>query len=294
MAPLGDRVLAAFSDAQAEVVIVSPFIKRATLEKLLAPLRDGLPVHIYTRWNPIEVAQGVSDTSVLDFVSQRASATLSLLDNLHAKAFIADERALVGSANATGAGLGWSALPNIETLVEVGADHPDVQRLMADLGASHLATEFERREVDLQASMLAPLVLHYPTVDSPNEHWIPAATPTAVESGYLDSGDTDFSASADVETLAVPPGLDHETLNTYLKAVVPLTPYFTAVVQAIAAGEDMRASTIALVVESLTGSPPLDSRALWQITYEWLNYLFPGQYRSQATDFKIVRGRVYP
>ena len=110
MKPLGARVVEAFSAARKDVVVVAPFIKRKPLELLLDSVDESVQVTVYTRWLPDEVSRGVSDTSVLDVLASRGGATLFLLDRLHAKAYVADGRAFVGSANATGAGLGWASV----------------------------------------------------------------------------------------------------------------------------------------------------------------------------------------
>ena len=54
-----------------------------------------------TRWLPREIAAGVSDPEILDVLEERGNFTLTLVDNLHAKIYVADENCLVGSSNVT-------------------------------------------------------------------------------------------------------------------------------------------------------------------------------------------------
>ena len=73
---------------------------------LLDVIPTATHLHCVTRWLPQEVAAGVSDPEILDMLEERGNFTLSLVDRLHAKLYIAGERCLAGSANVTLAGLG--------------------------------------------------------------------------------------------------------------------------------------------------------------------------------------------
>ena len=147
----GNELRQVLSQAQNRITIVAPFIKVSALRYLLGE-PDGRQLTVYTRWLPTEVALGVSDLEVLDLVSAEWGGQVWLLRELHAKAFIADERAFVGSANVTASALGWSSHPNLELVTEVDSRNADVSRLIAELeGYSFRATE-EVRELVRRAA----------------------------------------------------------------------------------------------------------------------------------------------
>ena len=115
----GDRVAAAIREARAEVLLVSPYVKREALDRVLLECGQDVPVQLVTRWRLEELACGISDLSAWESVMVRRGATWWNHPTLHAKYYRADNRVFAGSANLTGAGLGWSREPNLETLLEV-------------------------------------------------------------------------------------------------------------------------------------------------------------------------------
>ncbi|MEX2373983.1 MAG: phospholipase D family protein [Dehalococcoidia bacterium] len=129
---LGDSVLELLEGSEGPVTLVAPFIKVKVLAKLLSTVNDERIV-VYTRWQPAEVAAGVSDLEVLDLLADRPNSELWLVRELHAKAFIRGSDALLGSANLTGAALGWSTRPNLELLVQAAAETPELTELLRHL-----------------------------------------------------------------------------------------------------------------------------------------------------------------
>ena len=100
----GAEFAAALELGAGELPIVSPFIKAGALAGLLAnpPAR----VRVVTRFNLEDFAQGVSDTAALRRLLGAVAAVRSVC-NLHAKLYVfGASRALVTSANLTGAGMG--------------------------------------------------------------------------------------------------------------------------------------------------------------------------------------------
>ena len=115
-------MLSIIKEAEQEIRLVSPFIKYSTLEKVLNDCKDGIELKILTRWDIIELASGVSDIEIWQLINRRVNTELWLQPTLHAKYYRGDRRGLVGSANLTGAGLGWSKNSNLEILVEIDLD----------------------------------------------------------------------------------------------------------------------------------------------------------------------------
>ena len=129
----GERIRALFRDA-VDTVVVAPFMKVDALESLLLAIPPQASLRCVTRWLPKEVAAGVSDPEVLDILRERGNASLSLVDRLHAKLYIADGRCLAGSTNVTFAGFGESQSPgNIEVLLETSTANPDIASTLEDM-----------------------------------------------------------------------------------------------------------------------------------------------------------------
>ena len=76
-------------------------------------------------WRP-----GASDWRVWD-VTAANDVPLFACPRLHAKLYVADDKALIGSANATRPGLGMGAESNLEVLLEVDANAPTIQKAVA-------------------------------------------------------------------------------------------------------------------------------------------------------------------
>ncbi|MCY4629762.1 MAG: phospholipase D family protein [bacterium] len=129
----GDRIRGLISSARSSVEIIAPFIKVGTLRTILEAVPATVPVRCVTRWLPQEVASGVSDIETLDLLEQRGNAHLSLVDNLHAKLYIADSDCLAGSANVTYSGFGDSPDSNIEVLIATTAEDQGVAATLADI-----------------------------------------------------------------------------------------------------------------------------------------------------------------
>lgn len=151
---LDGRLRQLLRSADRSVLLVAPFVKAPTLATLLAEVAASAQIDLYTRWRVEDVASGVTDTKVLPLVAERGG-TVRLVDDLHAKLFAADaSRALVGSANLTAAGLGTSARPNFELLVELDKPGLLLPFRLELRRRSRLATEDEAARIDAAAAEL--------------------------------------------------------------------------------------------------------------------------------------------
>ena len=153
----GQRIRALFQNVD-KAMIVAPFMKVDALRSLLRAVPHDVPLSCVTRWLPREVAHGVSDPEVLQLLQDRGNATLSLVDRLHAKLYIADNRCLAGSANVTLAGFGENVgSGNIEVLVETTADNPDIADTLDNIRREAiLATDAMASAVRRLADSLLP------------------------------------------------------------------------------------------------------------------------------------------
>ena len=124
------RVCSLLGGARERVVILSAYIGAATLERLL----DAVPasvarVAVFVRWSIEDISCGATDWRVWD-VARARSVPLYACPRLHAKVYVSDERALVGSANATASGLGLGVEGNLEVIVPVDAGSSEVARVL--------------------------------------------------------------------------------------------------------------------------------------------------------------------
>lgn len=175
---LDSHVQRHLAGAERAAVVVAPFIKADALQRVLDAVPTSASVTVYTRWRPNEVAAGVSDPQILEVVEARGGEVW-LCDELHAKLFVADYRALGGSANVTGAALGLSRRPNLELLQPIAAPEPIVGLFLAELRTrSRRATRDELEAVLAKAAALdtsaAPEDPDAGKVDPPDESiWFP-------------------------------------------------------------------------------------------------------------------------
>ncbi|MEV4323107.1 phospholipase D family protein [Microbispora rosea] len=219
----GERVLALVRDAKV-VTIAAPFITVSGIEPLLSALSDECSLEVITRWRPDEVAAGVSDPRVLDLVNQRGG-TVALHPVMHAKAYIADTRALVGSANVTSNGLGWHRPGAVEILIETAADEPALVSLLTVLrGTSVAASETDRDAVLAAAEILPPAPLRAPTEATERSDWLPTYRPPEVL-WRVYTGQREESVAAlvrpELAALGVPAGLvSEEAFNKYVGAIL--------------------------------------------------------------------------
>ena len=89
---------------------------------------------MYARWNVNDIASGATDWQAWD-VAARHKIDFFACPGLHAKMYIADEKALVGSANATNRGLGLRRKPNLELLIPADVAQDDVAGVLAAIKA---------------------------------------------------------------------------------------------------------------------------------------------------------------
>lgn len=274
----GFRVLELVSNTTT-LTIIAPFITSAGIRPILAALPQDAELEVYTRWRPDEVAAGVSDPHIFDLVGARGG-TVSLHPIVHAKGYLTGSTALVGSANVTGNGLGWSRPGAVEILVETLPSDPALVTLMSVLQAtSSTATEADRDAVIAAAAALpsAPLQAAIEPVDRAD--WLPSyRIPEVlwlVYDGQRERELTDF-VQPELQALGVPDGIQNEpAFNAYVGAI--LRQGFTGRI----AQECSNLSTIK-AVQRLTelctsrGITVQDPGLLWETLAAWIARFMPG------------------
>jgi len=291
----GDRLLAHLAGARHHVLLCAPFIKVGVLENLLRAVAAQVAVEVVTRWIPAEVAVRVSDLEVFDLVGGRTGATLRLLDCLHAKLYMADDRILAGSANLTGPALGWSSKPNLELLTELTRTDPAVEACLAQLEEARGATAAERDRVrELAGAIVVPqldLVADIESATAPSL-WLPKlAAPQRLYQAYVartrDRLTTSVLEAAvdDLAALAIPAGLTESAFKEAVAAAFRGMPAVDRILRA--AADDLQdADGIELICEMSIddGIPP---EARWLIVREWLTHFLGDLYEIAPQNFVL-------
>ena len=131
MTNLLSRIQGLFNGARHRIVVVSAFVGAEALDKLLESVPEEVgKAAVFVRWDTKDIASGATDWRAWD-VALRHSVPFYSCPGLHAKIYIADEKALVGSANATARGLGFGVASNLELLIPADASQKDVAGVLA-------------------------------------------------------------------------------------------------------------------------------------------------------------------
>lgn len=304
---LVDRLEAHCSTAAHDLVLVAPFVKQPVLQRLLASTPPATPVRIVTRWLPQEIVAGVSDLEVWDDVVARPGTMLFLRHDLHAKLYRADHRCLVGSANLTGAAVGLGSVANVELLIEVDVETPDLAgfeaRLFAgavvvddDLVAStRAAVERLPPFVSLEEPPAAALTTTTGTAGIPApEAWVPQLRrPEDLYTAYTDGGDTLSRASlagaaADLAMLRLPSGLDEEAFRALVGACLLRMPVVRALDGFLV--QPRRFGEVRAFLDERLGLVEPSSR-VWQVLLRWLMHFAPDRYEYRRPRHSEVVAR---
>jgi len=294
----GIRLLHSAREASKSACIVSPFIKYSALQRVLSSLNSSVSVTVVTRWRLDELAIGVSDLSVFDACNARSDCRLLLCDALHAKYFRFDETTLIGSANLTGAGMGWSLTPNIEIL-EIASAAIMRSDFEARLLEASITVSSELREQFADALGRLPPFANPPPPDAleivdvarPHSPWIPASRdPAAIRSVYF--GDTTdlfpliaSQATQDLIALRLPPQIPAAAFESHIQCVL-LQSVFLKEINSLIEDQPRFGELRGRLSRSwlLQGSARDPTDAL-QCIMRWLTYYLPDQYEIKVYNY---------
>lgn len=294
----GERVVALFAKAKKEVVICAPFIKLEALKAILSKVQKSVKITVYTRWRADEVALGVTDLEVFDFLKDIDNSRLFLIDNLHAKLYVADDDALVGSANVTNAALGWSIQPNVELLVEVSRSNEWISMLFDQLKNAYVANNVikenvleESRKFDIVA--VRNVVENREIVKGEGEMWLPISSVPEIFFEVYSKGECNKIAKStlddifsDMKDIGVPLGLSEADFVSYVKGYLSKTPAFRYIIERIPGKIDDRYG-----VEILSHIRPSfdyeEKKLLWRNILNWIRVFFSDEYEVAPTAFEV-------
>lgn len=287
------------NSAERTVLFVAPFVKAQTLESLLTGVATSVSIELYTRWRVEDVASGVTDTCVLPLVKKRGGS-VRLVDDLHAKLVAADSRALAGSANITAAGLGTSARPNLELMVDVTESDLLLPFILELRRRSRPATEQEASEVERKAEELRAKLPDIKPPDAAAEvpapqvaAWFPSfRSPDRLFGLYADpewphQARTDDPALRDLAHLVLPGGLSEAKFNEQVReallrsaAVRELDPLLD---QPRRFGE-----VTDMMRDLLSGTDHQDRQAAAQTLIRWLLYFAGDRYGIRTPNYSEI------
>ena len=290
----GERLKALLAAARRRIVLCAPFMQARVVETLLSVVADNVMVRIVTRWRAVEVAAGVSDLGVFEVANRRARTELLLLNDLHAKLFVADERCLVGSANLTGAALGWSEFRNVELLVSVPVENEDVAVLLQEIEAAEPATFARRSEVEREAAALevgswidgSPM-----TGRDRSGGWLPrCAAPDRLFDIYDDpdtvrvAEETRQDGLADLGDLGIRPGLSRERFVEVVSSALRQVPSIARIVDEVP-GVVRDSRGVELVVSVAAGVSVDDAALQWRVVRDWIGVFFADEFEVAPESF---------
>ena len=292
----GERIRLLFEHVEDDVVIIAPFIKMDALRSLLNVIPVSSHLRCVTRWIPREVAQGISDVQVFDALTERGNATVSLVDNLHAKMYIAGTRCLVGSANLTLAGLGERGEhSNIEVLVET--DTQDLG-IVSTLDQIALVERIATREIAESARLLAESLSGMVTLQNQRTlPWFPGSRTPEQAFRVYSIPQTGFVSMAerilrrDVALSDIQPGLDDSQFRDAIRELL----YTIPIAQRILDSADDTFLTVTDAYPGLQGmiEDQFSAEDLWQSFVKWMAWFFPEKVMIQErTELTLRRAQI--
>ncbi|MBW4482088.1 MAG: phospholipase D family protein [Tildeniella torsiva UHER 1998/13D] len=308
----GDQLEELCTQARSEIIFVAPFIKTSALERLLSIIPNAINLSCVTRWRPEEIIAGVSDLDVWHLITRCENASLWLRPDLHAKYYRSDHNCLVGSANITSTALGWLRQANLELLVPLSAQEPQLKKFESELflGSVQVSqTIFEQMQqtVELLQKQLPEIqnfrvateleleVEAFSIVTA--ETWLPALrNPEDLYLAYHGRFEELSRASCqavlqDLSVLTLPVGLSKSAFQVYVGSLILQMPIvnrvdkFLEIPQRFGAVKDLLTSLLC------NQNLEFDAAHAWQTLMRWLRYFLPSRYTLSIPNHSEVFGR---
>ena len=287
----GGRIRDLFENAAHQVSVVAPFIKVDALKSLIEVIPEDMHLRCVTRWLPREVAAGVSDPEILSLLDERGNFTLSLVDRLHAKLYIAGPRCLAGSANVTLAGLGEIDERNIEVLVETTIENPGIAATLEEISqAERPATPRMAQTVRRLADNLANAISSTVDLGIP---WFPISRRPEYAYEFYKQPPGDCIKTADRILLIdlahsnLQPGLDENGFRTAVRSLLSDIPMCKELLDTMEDRTITRADAHSYL-EEISGED-ITTQDLWLAFVNWVAYFFPDEVMKQVISEIALR-----
>jgi len=290
----GDYLLKLCQSATQDLWLVAPFVKAATLQRLLEGVSHDVNIQCVTRWRPEEIAMGVSDIEVWPLLKTRANSRLWLRHDLHAKYYRADSQCLMGSANITATALGWTTHPNLELLIDVSPQHPALIGFEKELLSEAIVVNDDiYQHTQLVVALLEkekPLIVsaaedQRPSQGVARDTWIPTLrNPEKLYLAYIGNQDrltmgVYESAVIDLQTLSLPSGLSKTAFDAYIGYMLLQMPIISKIDAFVK--KPRRFGEVSAYLKQLPCSTAsdFDAKHSWQTLMRWLLYFLPKRYQ---------------
>ncbi len=291
----GSRIRALFENAEGGFAVIAPFIKVDALRSLLEVIPAGSYLRCVSRWLPREIAAGVSDPEILELLEARGNFSLTLVDRLHAKLYIAGDRCLAGSANVTLAGLGETGdRGNIEVLVETTIDDPGIAATLEAIDrferpATRSMAQTARRLADSLAETAASAGVDapwFPGSRRPEQAYTFYAQPP---SGFV--GASDRVLLADLASSNLQPGLEEDEFRGAIRSLLAAIPLAETLLEATEDTTLTRADASSWL-ETVAGDD-FSTNDLWIAFVNWMAYFFADRVMKQEiAEIALRRARL--
>ena len=290
----GFRLRELFEGASENATIVAPFIKVDALRSLLSAIPSSVHVRCVTRWLPRDVAAGVSDPEIIDILEERGDFNIGLVDRLHAKMYIADDRCLAGSVNVTRSGLGETeGGGNIEVLV--GSTIED-----AGIAATLEAISREERNADrtlaVSARRLADSLPREMLVGGRGVDWFPRSRRANrafrcyldIPTGYVKASEQ--MLLVDLAMFDLQPGLTEDEFGGAIRSKLAALSIARGLLDATEDRMLTRAEAQSFLEEVAGAEESTDD--LWLSFLNWMAYFFSGAVMKQEISEVALRRAV--
>ena len=223
-----------YCSAARSVVLVAPYIKLDALRMTLDRVDRTAELRCVTRWTPLDVSLGASDVACRSLVTGR-NGSFRLHSSLHAKYYRADDHVVIGSANLTMSGLGFSDSSNLEILTRAKTSFDWVGFENRLLRESREVTDDEFTMWEQMPSTSVGLPdIGFPVLDL--SQWIPQTRDPdylwLAYSGSSPPSDEQYRlALEDLDALKVPSGLDKRAFDEWLYATIAFSPFVSFVLR---------------------------------------------------------------
>ena len=246
------------------------------------------------------MATGVSDLEVLQVAKERGNTEVRLLDQLHAKLYVADDQCLVGSANLTASALGWSDRSNLELLISAKSTDSDVSLLLDRLETAVPATEEACLEIRKLAAAISPLSFDEVDTEAPADAfhlpWMPrCAAPDRLYEIYKNPETTSVvdetrkDGLADLRDLLIHRDLSLTDFNAIVRNSLRLMPTTGRIIAKVPEGitDEEGVRVVENAHNDILGS---DARLQWRIIRDWIGVFYKDEFEV-APDSFIIRLR---
>lgn len=289
----GDQVRNLFQNSTESVSIIAPYIKVNSLKRIIEIIPDDVFIKCVTRWIPEEIAAGVSDPEIIQALEERGNYTITLVDKLHAKIYISDNKCLAGSANVTQSGLGESAGDNnIEVLV--GCTTQD-QNIVNTLNA---ISQVERTATLLDAEKARRLADSLKDTTTRTEYfWFPKSKKAerayhyyhAPSSGYISNADQILLN--DIESANIAPALSEPEFNEHIRKLLVQIPLAKSL---LCGAKDMVLTQAdALPILHIDSTSEFSKHDLWHSFVSWMAHFYCDVLITQEiTEIALRRAQV--